>query len=432
MTRHLEDYADAIKPRAVSNLLLWVIVAFFVLALLWAAFTELDRTVHGQGRVVPTARLQVVSNLEGGIVREILAKPGRQIAAGTPLILLDQTATGAELGSGQVAYEALQVKINRLEAELSGRAPVFPVSANASLNEQIAIERSLYTSRQSDLAGLVGAGLARTTQAERSVNEAQANLAAAVTARDSARQQAEILRPLVANGIEPRQSLIQADRQASVAASQATSAAAALSRVRASVAEARATLNQMRQDWRAKAANELASAQAEMAARRQTLPALEDRVERTTVRAPLAGKINRVLVSTVGGTVRAGEPLVEIVPLQSGLTIEASVRPEDIAFIRVGQRTLVKLTAYDYGIYGGLEGRVTGISPDAIVNEREGTSHYVVRVVTDGSGLKTKTGRTLPVGPGMVADVNMIGDKRSILSYLLSPITRLSENAFRE
>lgn len=431
-THHLEDLADTIKPRSASNLLLWTIVAFFVIALIWASFTKLDRTVHGSGRVVPTAQLQVVSNLEGGIVREILAKPGQIVAAGAALIRLDTTATGAELNSSQIAYEALRAKVNRLEAEIAGRPPDFPRSDNAALNDQIAIERSLYTSRQADLASLTAAGNARQLQAERAVAEADANLAAGRAARDGAEQQAEMLRPLVANGIEPRLSLVQADRQAAVARSQVVQSTAALARARASVAEARAALNQQRQEWRAKAADELAAAQAEMASKREALPALADRVDRTTVRAPLAGKVNRVLPTTVGGTVRAGEPLVEIVPADSGLTIEVMVRPEDIAFIRMGQRALVKLTAYDYAVYGGLEGKVVGISPDAIINERENTSHYLVRVRTQEPSLRSPAGRLLPVGPGMMADVNLLGDKRSVMSYLLTPITRLQEDAFRE
>lgn len=431
-TRHLEDMADMVRPRTASNVLLWAIVAFFGIALLWAIFTELDRTVHGMGRIVPTAQLQIVSNLEGGIVEEILVKPGMFVRAGTPLIRLDQTATGSELGTTTTAVDALNAKIARLESEIRGTTPVFPTSTDPNVAEQVAIERSLYASRQSDLASLTAAASARTLQAERAVNEASANVDAARAGQEGAQQQADILRPLVANGIEPRLSLIQAERQASVAAGQLASAQAALARARAGVAEARASLSQQRQEWRAKSADELATAQAEMATRRRSLPALTDRVDRTVVRAPLSGRINRVLVNTVGGSVRAGEPLVEIVPADSGLTVEAAVSPSDIAFVRMGQRAMVKITAYDYAIYGGLEGRVVGISPDAIYNEKTQDTHYMVRVRTEGEGLRSQSGQLLPVTPGMVADVNLLGDRRSVMSYLLTPITRLRENAFRD
>ena len=427
-----EDLADRVKPRSASNVLLWAIIGFFLLFLIWASLTKLDRTVHSSGRVVPTAQLQVVSNLEGGIIREIFAKPGTVVKRGTPLIRLDTTATTADFNSNESAFRSLEVRIARLQAEVEGRQPSFPISADPAVADQIAIERSLFLSRQLDLNGLMSAGNARLIQAERAVNEASANVEAAITSRDSAKQQADMLRPLVANGIEPRMSLMQADRQASVAASQVTQANAALARARSGIAEARALLAQSKQDWRAKAAQDLASAQADLAAKRQTLPALEDRLQRTTVRAPLAGRINRVLVTTIGGVVRPGEPLAEIVPLDKGLTIEAKVKPADIAFVRMGQRALVKITAYDYSIYGGLEGAVIGISPDAIAEERTGETYYTIRIRTKESALKDQLGRALPIGPGMIADVNLVGDKRSIMSYLLTPFTRLSETAFTE
>lgn len=431
-TEHLENYAERIRPRWASNALLWGILGFFVLFVLWATFTELDRTVNAAGRVVPTAQLQVVSNLEGGVVREIIAKAGVVVQAGAPLIRLDPVATGADLNANQSAYESLRAKVARLEAEVEGRAPQFPRSADQAVAEQVAIEQSLYLSRQLDLQSLTSAANARLIQSQRAVSEAQASLQAAIADRDGARDQAEMIRPLVAAGIEPRLSLVQADRQASVAASQAVQARAAVARAESGVAEARATLAQVRQDWRARAAQELAAAQAELAAKRQALPALEDRVDRTTVRAPLAGRINRVLANTVGGTVRPGEPLVEIVPDERGLTIEARVRPADIAFVRQGQRTLVKITAYDYSLYGGLEGSVIGISPDAILDERTDETYYTVRIRTQTNVVVDRSGQQLPIGPGMVADVSLIGDKRSIMNYLLTPFTRLSENAFRE
>ena len=259
-----------------------------------------------------------------------------------------------------------------------------------------------------------------------------ANRDASASARDAAQQQVAILRPLVANGVEPQLSLIQAERQANVAQSQVASAQAAIARAQSGVAEAQAALNQARQDWRSQAATELAAAQAEAAGRRQALPALENRLDRTIVRAPLTGRVNRVLVNTIGGTARPAEPLVEIVPSDTGLTIEAAVRPRDIAFVRQGQRSLVKITAYDYSIYGGMEGRVVGISPDATVDERTGEAHYTVRVRTQSNKLESVNGQQYPITPGMVADVNLIGDKRTIMSYLLTPFTRLGEDAFRE
>lgn len=421
-----------LQPSRMSNVLLYGTLGFFVLLFLWAAFTKIDRTVHANGRVVPTAQLQRVSNLEGGVISEILVRAGQMVKAGDPLVRLDRTAAASDYSASQSSIASLNAKIERLQAEITGRAPNFAAPSSPAEREQVEIERSLYQSRQADLQSLTNAARARLVQTQRSVAEAQANLNAARAARDAAQQQVSILKPLVASGVEPQLSLIQAERQASVAASQVLAADATVARVQSGVAEARAALVQARDNWRAQAAAELAAAQAEAAGRREAQPALQSRLNRTVVRAPLTGRVNRVLISTVGGTARPAEPLVEIVPSRSGLTIEAAVRPRDIAFVRTGQRSLVKITAYDYSIYGGMEGQVVDISPDAIVDERTGETFYTVRIRTEDDTLTAPSGQRYPITPGMTADVNLIGDKRSILSYLLTPFTRLAEDAFRD
>jgi adhesin transport system membrane fusion protein len=430
--RHIEDYADRIKPRTASNVMLWVILGFFVIFIIWAAVTELDRTVRGMGRVTATSQLQTVSNLEGGVVEAIRVRIGQEVKAGQELIQLDRTATGAELGSGESSIGSLAVKIARLQAEVAGREPVYPAAVNAAMANQIQIERSLHASRMQELGSVGGAGQARVTQAQRAVQEAQAAYQARISARDARAHEMRVLRPLVEKGIEPRMSLINAESQYAVASSEAAAASASIARAQASVSEAQSALNQQRQDWRSLAANELATAQAELSARRSTLPALAERVDRTVVKAPLPGRINRVLVTTVGAAVAPGAPLVEIVPSEETLLIETMIRPQDIAFVRMDQKAKVNITAYDPSVYGALDGLVVSISPDAVVNERTGESFYTVQVRTASSALKDRTGKPLPIGTGMVADVSLLGDKRTILEYILSPLTKLQSRAFRE
>lgn len=429
---HLEDYADRIRPKTASNLLLWGILAFLVIFILWARFASIDRTVRGPGRVIASSHLQVVSNLEGGIVEAILVKTGQSVKEGDELLRLDQTETGAALGSGEAAYNAQHVKAARLQAEVAGRNPVYPAARDQATRDQIEIERSLHTSRMAELSSLLGAAQAQVVQAQRAVSEAESNYEARVSARNAAQRELGMIRPLVERGIEPRLSLIQSENAASVAASEAASASSAIARTQSAVAEARARVAQQRQDWRSQAADELARVQADMASRRSSLPALANRLARTAVRAPLPGRINRVLVTTVGAAVAPGAPLVEIVPSEESLLIEARVDPKDIAFVRIGQRARVDITAYDPAVYGGLEGKVTAISPDAVVEERTGTSYYVVQIRTAKNALHDRAGRPLPIGPGMVATAALIGDKRTVLQYLLTPITRLGETAFRE
>lgn len=429
---HLEDLADRIKPAAASNLLLWMILGFLVIFVAWASLVQLDRTIHASGRVVPSSRLQVVSNLEGGIVSAILARAGDVVRRGQVLVQLDQTQSGAELGSSAITVDALTAKIARLEAEIAGREPVYATTTNPALAEQIQIERSLHAARMSDLASLTSAGVAREAQAQRAVAEAEAAYQSRVSARDSAHRQLELMRPLVQRGIEPQVSLIQLENSATVAASDAQQAAAAIARARSGVAETRATLSQVRQAWRAQAGTDLAAAQSEMASRRRTMPALEARLSRAVVRAPVAGRVNRVLVSTIGSSVAAGQPIVEVVPSADSLTVEAMVTPKDIAAIHIGQHARINITAYDSAVYGGMSGEVVTISPDATVEERTGESHYTVRVRGDANSFRDREGHRLVIGSGMTADVNLLGDRRSVMAYILTPFTRLSESAFRE
>lgn len=431
-TDALEAIEQRYRPRLVSNLLLWLILGFFLLFLIWASLTKLDRTVRGIGRIIPNSQLQIISNPEGGIVEEILVKTGQTVRAGQALVRLDPTASSAELGSGEASIIALAAKVERLKAEVTGRSPGFPAATDPSAMGQVEIERALYASRMSELNAIAGAARARVISASRAVAEAQSMLASRQSAANAARAELDAIRPLVDQGIEPRLSLSRAMGAATSASSEAAAASAAVARAQAGVAEANAALAQQTQDWRSRSAGELAAAQAELSARRASLPALRERADRAIVSAPVDGRINRVIASSIGGTVAPGSPIVELVPTGGGLIVEAMVSPKDIASVKVGQRAKVDVSAYDNAVFGSLEGKVIAVSPDAIVNERTGESHFLVRVQTAGNSLKGPSGRALPIGAGMTANVSLLGNRRSVLSYILTPITRLQEDAFRE
>jgi membrane fusion protein, adhesin transport system len=413
--------------RKSAHVILWLILGFFVVLLLWAALTQIDRTVRGLGRVAPSSKLQVVSNLEGGVIEEIMVRPGDTVRKGDVLVRLSPMLTNAAYGSSAAEVDALQIKIARLNAEVRGATPVYGRAAGA----QVEVERSLHVARAAELNGITAAGAARAHQAERMVAEAQSALQARRSNLTAAQEELELIRPLVPLQIVPKIDLIKAENTAQVAREEVAAAEAALARAQSGIAEARAQTAQARSDWMTRSGMELSQAQAELVAKQMQLPALSDRVDRTTIRAPLSGKVNRVLVTTVGGSVSAGMPIAEIVPSGEALSIEAMVRPSDIANVRLGQRARVEITAYNSSIFGTLDGRVTSISPDAVLNDKTGDSFYTVEVETV-STLKDEQGKKLPIGSGMVANVSLIGEKRSILSYLFTPITRLSETAFRE
>ena len=414
-------------PRRGANLLLWVILGFFVVALAWAALTKIDRTVRGVGRVVPSSKLQVVSNLEGGVVEQILVKPGQTVRKGDILVRLSPMLTSAAFGSSSAEVDALQAKIARLNAEVRGTTP----SYSAGAADQVAVERSLHSARSAELQGIMAAGAARASQAERQVIEAQSLLESRRSNLSAADRELQMIRPMADKQIISKVDLIKAENAATVARNEVDGANAALARARSAIAEARAQTAQQRSDWMSRAGMELSQAQGELVTKQQQLPALSDRVDRTTIRAPLSGKVNRVMVTTVGGSVSAGMPIAEIVPSEQTLYVEAQVRPSDIANVRLGQNARVEITAYNSSIFGQLDGKVTSISPDATLNEKTGESFYTVEVQT-AKTLKDTNGQLLPIGPGMVANISLLGEKRSILSYLFTPITRLGETAFRE
>ncbi len=421
-----------VRPNLRANFMLWLILAFLIVFLIWASLAEIDRTVRGFGRVVTSKQTQIVSNLEGGIIDEILVKTGQQVSAGDTLLRLSPTLSNAEFGSGQAIVAGLTAKIARLEAEVKGTSPNFPIFSDSISQSQIDIERALYQARMAELNGIIQSGNARALAAQRGLQEANAMISARAAAQSAAVRELSAIRPLVERGIEPQISLITAQSNAARTASETIAAQATAARAQAGISEARALAGQQVQDWRSRSAGELTTAQSELMARRSSLPALADKVKRTSITAPVDGKVNRVLVTTPGATVGPGNPLIEIVPSGEALIIDTMVMPKDIASVRPGQSAQVSITAYDSSIYGKLSGRVETISPDAVVNPENGESHYVVKVRTTLNSLVSRSGHKLPIAPGMVADVSLLGDKRSVLSYIFSPLTKIRDDAFRE
>jgi membrane fusion protein, adhesin transport system len=414
---HDQTIMDRIKPSVAANILLVAIVGFVLLFALWAAFAELDQVTRGTGRVIPSKQLQVVQNLEGGIVRDIAVSVGQSVKQGDVLLRMDSTQLGADFAKGQAGYNALVAKITRLQAESSFGAPRFPSALAQAAPDIVSAELTLFSARQSEL----GANL---SVAQSHLQQAQVQAQAAAQGAHMAAQEVTMIAPLVEKGIEPRIELIRAQGRAQETASQTQ---AANSAVRQATSEVQA----VRERHRSRAVEELAAAKAELSGQGRALPALQDRVTRTDVKAPISGTVNRVLIATVGGVVRPGEPLVEIVPKDDSLVVEAQIKPSDVAFLSPGQKAMVKITAFNYSTYGGLEGVLEYISPDAVKEDRTGETHYLVRVRTKSSVLQTKQGPR-PITAGMVAEVDVMNGKRSVLDYILSPVKNVSNRALQE
>lgn len=426
------DASTLVTPTRAARWLLWSITGFIAIMIAWASMAELNETAVAPGRIVPQKPLQVISNLEGGSISAILVKPGQKISAGTLMLKLDPASAAADFGRGNSAANALAARIVRLEAEIASAEPVFPGTLAAAAPGAVSAERGLWLARRRDLATAEAGSRARFDGAVRALGEARAQAAAAAEARAQNAREVAMLAPLVDKGIEPRLTLERARSELVRAEAAAAGASEAVSRAGAAVAEARTAINAIGNGARAAAGADLALARAELGGQAAALPALQQRIDRTEVRSPISGTVQRILVNTIGGSVGPGAPLVELVAAEGALAVEARVRPRDIGFVHLGQRAAVRITAYDSSIYGKLDGKVARISPDAIVDERGGEGWYLVRIETNRDALRAPDGRRLALGPGMVAETDLLGPSRSVLSYLLSPITKLSGTAFRE
>lgn len=375
---------DAHPAAGLSLLLLAVILAA---AYYWASRATLDEVTIGYGKVIPSNREQVIQSLEGGILSALLVKEGDVVDKGQVLLRIDDTRFNAALQEGRSRSMALRAAIARLRAEADGRKPVFPPDIRPEL---IKPEMDLYQSRSRAL---------------------EDSLAALRRSYQLADEELKMTAPLVEKGVVSEVELLRLKRQ---------------------VNELRAQMLDRYNKFRADARAELAKNEAELAAVSEINTARADQVKRTTIRAPMRGIVKNIKVTTVGGVIQPGMDIMEIVPLEDQLLIEARVRPSDIAFLHPGQPATVKITAYDYSIYGGLKGTLEYISPDTITDEKNPhESFYRIQVRTEHAYLHGKEGK-LPIIPGMTATVEILTGHKTVLDYVLKPLLKAKETALRE
>lgn len=419
-----------LKPKLAANVLLLSIFGFFVMFILWASIAELDEVTRATGRVVPSKQIQIIQNLEGGIVKEILVRQGDKVKAGDVLVKLDRTQFDAEFNRNEEEYFSLTAMIARLKAESDFAEPDFEDSFKADHENMVNRELNLFNARKAEFDASINSLRARLKQIEQEQIEAEVSLISAKSASELAVAEVEMLKPLVEKGIEPRLELIRAEQRQIEASGGHRIAELGIEKASKAVEETNLQIEAARQKFRAAALTDLNNAQTSLNQLTDSLPALSDRVNRTDVIAPTDGVINQVLVTTIGGVVDSGMPIVELVPLDDTLLVEAEVQPSDIAFLRPGQPARVKLTAYDYSRYGSLDGNVENISADAILNDQD-QYMYVIQIRTLENSLPSNDG-DLPILPGMVADVDILNGKKTIMRYLMNPVLKLKDNAFRE
>jgi adhesin transport system membrane fusion protein len=398
-----------------------------LLLLVWASMARVDEVTRGEGRVVPSRQLQVLQALDGGVVSEILVKEGQVVDAGQLLLRIDETRADAGVRESQAQGFALQARVARLRAlaEAEAFAPPSPAS-----DEEKAIldgEKRLLDSRMTELDNLLGINRQQLRQRQQELNEMQARRDAATRGLELAQQELNQTRPLLASGAVSQVDILRLEREVTRNRGEAEQAAAQMARVRAAISESTRKIAETEMSFRNEAGKELAEALGKLTALNEGSAALIDKVNKTQVKSPVRGRVQRLLANTVGGVVASGKDIVEIVPLDDALFLEARVLPKDIAFIHPGQNANVKFTAYDFSIFGGLEAVVENISPDTVIDEK-GNAYYLVRVRT----LRPNFDEKLPIIPGMTAEVDVLTGQKTVLSYLLKPVLKARAYALRE
>jgi adhesin transport system membrane fusion protein len=414
---------QTVRAQRIARMACFIVAALVV----WAAFARVDEVTRGDGRVVPSRQLQVLQSLDGGVVERILVHEGDKVEAGQLLLMVDPTRANSAVADSAAQGIALEARAARLRALAQGTPFLPPTPANDQERAIVAGEKLLYDSRVTELSQQVSIVRQQLSQHEQELAEMQARRTAAQRALDLSTQELNQTRPLLATGAVSEVDVLRLERDVTKNKGDVDQGAAQMGRAQAQIQESMHKIQETELAFRNEAGRDLAEAAGKLNALNQGAAGLTDRVDKAAVKSPVRGRIQRLLANTVGGVVQPGKDIVEIVPLDDSLVLDARVQPRDIAFIHPGQKANVKFTAYDFSIYGGLDADVENISPDTVIDEK-GNAYYVVRVRTHLASFAGK----LPIIPGMTAEVDILTGQKTVLSYLLKPVLKVKSYALRE
>jgi len=422
------DWAIAEQTPREARILVWISAAAVVVLAIWANFAVLDEVTRGEGKVIPSRQVQVLQSLDGGIVSEILVKEGQSVKIGDLMLKVDPTRMVSSLRENRSQYLALVAKAARLKALADGARFIPPEEVVAEAPEIVEQERALYESRKAELDATLGVSRQQASQRSQELISVRAKREQAAQSYTLTAKELEMTRPLAKSGAISDVELLRLERDVARYRGERDSANSDIPRLEAAVSEANRKMQEQELNFRNVARSELSETNAKLNALQEGSSALEDRVKQTEIRSPVNGTIKQLKVNTVGGVVQPGKDLVEVVPSDDALLLEARVLPRDIAFLHPGQKALVKFTAYDFATYGGLDATLEHISADTVVDEK-GNAFFLVRVRTLSNSIGQQK---FPIIPGMVAEVDILTGKKSVLAYLMKPILRAKEKALTE
>ncbi len=429
---YMSSLSEAIlqKTPNASNKLIWLVVIGIGWLIYWSSIAQIDERTRGRGKVIPSQQLQVVQNLEGGVVTAILVKEGDTVKKGQILLKINDTNFASSYEESKLRFIELKAKSLRLNAEANNKNFVVPKSADDNLRKQIMYEKSLYKSNQEQINKKKQILSEQAKQKRNELIELRSKISHLKESLSLMNQEIKIEQPLVKKGILSQVEFLQLKRQANGIKGDLQAATLSVPRVKSSIKEISRKKSEIVLEFRNKAKKELNKTIAEMSRLNEAQNSLKDKVKRTFVRAPTDGTVKRLLINTISGVVKPGMDILEIVPTEDSLLIQAKIKPRDVAYLRPGLEAMVKFTAYDFSIYGGLKGKLTFISADTIT-DKKGRSYYIVHVKTDKNYLEYRK-HHLKIMVGMTATVDILTGKKTVLDYILKPILKAKQNALRE
>ncbi|QTX21011.1 HlyD family type I secretion periplasmic adaptor subunit [Comamonas aquatica] len=411
-----------------SRILLWSSLLCVLVLLIWASLGYIDEVVRGQGKVVPSRQVQVVQSLDGGVVEEILVRPGQRVDAGQVLLRLDPTRSTASLGENKAETLALKAKAARLEALATGEPFKAPDDVLKQAPNVVEMERRVWESKTQELQTAISIARDQFNQRQQELRETMANRDQAASSCSLTSEELRVTKPLLSSGAVSEVDLLRLQRDVARFCGEAKAAGAQIGRIQAAIQEAERKVQESELNARNLARVELSETRGKLSSLEQGQLALQDRVKLAEVRSPVRGTVNNLMANTVGGVVQPGKDILDIVPMDDTLLLEVQINPKDIGFLHFGQKAEVKFTAYDFAIYGGLAGKVEQIGANTITDEK-GNSFYIVKVRTDRAHVGDDS---RPIIPGMQAEVHILTGQRTLMQYLLKPILRAKANAFTE
>ena len=418
-------------PRKAVLILLATTALFFVLLFAWMSFAALDISVNAQGAVIPSSRVQQIQSMEGGILQALQARDGAQVKKGDVLAIVQNLQFNAEQGEAQQGLWGAQAALVRLDAEARNVAPAFPAELEKNAPDIVREQRNLWQTRRQERENTLETLARQLAQRQQELAEARARHQAANEAIGPAREALAIEEKLAAANAGARADLLAAQQRYTGQKGELETTRIAIGRIQAAVAEAQARLSETRARFLTETSKEKSEAELRAAQLAEQLTGRNDKVARRELRAPMDGVVNRLLINTVGGVVKAGETIMEIVPAEDRLLINARVKPADIAFLKPGQDARIRISAYDSSIFGTLPGKVLRVGADAITDPERKESFFEVLIESRQNFLGDPS-EHLTISAGMAADASIQTGKRTMMEYMLKPIVKTLDKSLRE